>query len=231
MKRLICTLLVLTLTVAVLSACMPSAFLPSDTDSSAAESIAEESSAVSYIEESRVYYDDADFQSLRGMTFWFMSGAGAWRTYLQIQPDGSFVGYYSDDDAGYRAECQFSGKFTSLKKVAPYEYTMKCESLETKGTLGEERTEKTGDYDTIVTIVEPYGLKKADLFHLYLPGKSLDELPLDFKQWGYGIPWKDPEELDDERYSSAIAEYGTVLKTYGIYNASGFYGFFAEERY
>ena len=32
------------------------------------------------------------------MSFWFSSGAGAWRTELLLSPDGTFSGEFSDSD-------------------------------------------------------------------------------------------------------------------------------------
>ena len=95
---------------------------------------------------------------------------------------------------------------------------MKCESLHIKGTLGEKKV-----IDGItVTTVEPYGFDNADLFYVYLPGKKLSGLPLEFKQWVH-VPWEDPENSDG--YSSWIADYGDALTCYGLYNVSEKEGF------
>ena len=40
----------------------------------------------------------------QGMEMMFCSGAGAWRTYLTLYPDGAFVGEYTDSDAGSAGE-------------------------------------------------------------------------------------------------------------------------------
>ena len=154
---------------------------------------------------------DLNFSDLVDLHFSFSSGAGAWSTELDIMADGTFRGYYHDSEAGSTGpgypngtiyECYFSGTFASLKKVGDYEYSIKCESLTTEGTLGEEKMQ-----DNIRTITsEPYGFVNADEFLLYLPGKHLSELPEYFLLWAH----LDPESND-------------VLPFYGLYNDGGIF--------
>jgi len=152
---------------------------------------------------------DLEYADLAGLEFWFCSGAGAWRTTVTIQSDGTFIGNYIDSDAGSREmyECNFSGQFSPLVKTGDYEYSMHCESLTAEGTVGEERIE---DGITIIT-ADPYGFDDADEFSLYLPGKKLSELPEAFIQWAHGP-------------GSGIGSDGT-LTAYGLYNAGGEQGF------
>ena len=129
--------------------------------------------------------DDLLYSDLVDIDFWFGSGVGAWCTVVNIHSDGTFNGYYHDSNAGEigkdyphgkRYECSFNGKFSALSKTGDYEYAMIIESLETEGTLDEE---KIKDGIMLVTS-EPYGFDNAHEFLLYLPGKSADQLPEEF---------------------------------------------------
>ena len=167
-------------------------------------------------------YPDIDgltFADLDGIEFMFSSGVGAWATGVQISSDGSFEGHHHDTDMGDTGVgypdgtlyyCDFSGKFTNLVKTGPYEYTMKCVSLVQEGTPGD--VEILADMRYIVS--EPYGFDSADVFYLYLPGKSVDGLPEQFIEWierPLGVPF----------------EKGDVLSFYCLYNAGGEMGFFS----
>ena len=153
--------------------------------------------------------DDLEFADLDGLIFWFGSGAGAWRTIVKILPDGTFNGYFSDSDAGEigpnyhgtRYECYFNGRFTSLRKTGNYEYSMKCESLNTESV-----EEKIIDGVRILPS-DPYGFDNADEFSLYLPGKKTSELPAEFLIWSHG-------------FGSDV-----VLTSYGLYNVGSEQGF------
>lgn len=96
------------------------------------------------------------FADLNGWEFWFGSGAGAWRTLLKISVDGTFYGNYMDSDMGDTGEgyprgityvCEFSGKFTSVKKVGDYEYSLQCENLKQTGKEGEEEIQEAFGLD------------------------------------------------------------------------------------
>ena len=156
--------------------------------------------------------DQLSFSDLNGIEFWFGSGVGAWCTTVTIQSDGTFVGYYQDSEMGStgymypngtRYECNFQGKFSSLTKTGAYQYSLKCESIEMQGTVGEEKFE-----DDIKKVTsEPYGFDNADEFVLFLPGKQTSELPNGFLSWSNGL-------ANDE-----------VLTCYGLYNVGGEEGF------
>jgi len=164
-------------------------------------------------------YEDKDnltFSELSGMEFMFSSGAGAWRTIVTIESDGSFTGHFFDSDAGggeesypkgIRNECYFSGQFSALTKTGAYEYTMECISLEINGTVGEEKIVD----EVLVITSEPYGFYNADEFKLYLPGKNPNELPEGFLNWDQGF-------AADE-----------TLESYGLYNVSEEQGFVVWE--
>jgi len=156
--------------------------------------------------------EDFKYSDLSGIEFWFGSGVGAWCTVVSIEPDGTFNGYFHDSDMGdngddypdgIRYECYFSGKFSPLRKIGDFEYSMICESLTSEGTLGEERI-----VDGVKLITStPYGFDNANEFLLYLPGKKADELPEAYLSWSQGM-----------------ASSG-VLTCYGLYNIGGEQGF------
>lgn len=164
---------------------------------------------------SEIVYTDNDqlsFSDLDGIEFWFGSGAGAWCTTVTIQADGTFSGYYSDSEMGSRGymypdgtryECSFKGQFSALTKSGDYQYSLKCESIEIQGTVGEIRFE---DNLKLVTS-DPYGFDNADEFVLYLPGKKTNELPDEYISWTNGLASHE------------------VLSCYGLYNIGGEEGF------
>ena len=160
--------------------------------------------------------DNLAFSYLFDYIFCFSSGMGAWRTMVHINADGTFDGYYLDSDAGSQYVCIFNGKFSSLIKTGEYEYSMTCETLNTQHEVGTQAVVN----GIPTTYTSPYGFDDANVFKLYLPGKSLDELPLEFKQWVY-LPWTDPEE--GEYYINS--DYGNILAAYGLYNEDGKQGF------
>lgn len=167
-----------------------------------------------------VYTDQADltFADLEGITFTFSSGAGAWQTEMTIFPDGSFEGHHHDADmgdagegypAGTRYYCFFSGQFSALKKVGPYEYAMTCESLEQKREPGEMEISDEG-VRYIVSV--PYGMDDVTECRLYLPGKKIADLPEGFLDWIWISPGRDPHQVE-------------ALPFYGFYNVAGEEGF------
>ena len=134
------------------------------------------------------------------MELTFSSGAGAWRTVLTLQPDGSFTGQYTDWDAGgdpsqypngiYQI-CTFSGTFKDLRQLDETTYVMTLDTLTAQETEGEEWTE-----DGILYIGSaPYGLEGGSEFQLYAPASSTDGLPESvFIQWPQ---WSLPETVPE----------------------------------
>lgn len=151
--------------------------------------------------------------------FVFSSGAGSWGTYLTIEADGSFKGEYHDSDMGFTGEgyprgtvyiCDFDGRFTEPQKVSEYVYSMKLESLNVQEPAGSEYIENEIRY----IVSEPYGMEKADVFYIYLPGASMVELPETFLSW---------TQIDRGIRDTLPSGY------YGIYNAGGEKGFTATD--
>lgn len=171
---------------------------------------------------------DLSFSALSDLEFYFGSGAGAWETRIEIKPDGSFSGYYVDSNMGEigedypngtRYECFFSGRFSSLRKVNEYEYTMKCESLLEEGTIGKSEIIE----GVKVITAEAYGFEQADEFILYLPDKKVCGLPENFLIW-VGI---NPDSLKSEPADNEIEDR---LIFYGLYNVGGQTGFKAYRK-
>ena len=145
------------------------------------------------------------YSDIKDKEFVFRSGVGAWRTIIKIKSNGSFTGYYYDQDSDIIYECRFSGKFSPLKRAGPYTYRMKCLSLKTYGKKGQKRIEGDKTYITHV----PYGFEKLGRFYLYLPGKKRSELSEEFMSW-------------EARYYINDQE---LLTSYGLYNERDEKGF------
>ena len=172
-------------------------------------------SAIVSEQESPVNKDTTNIFDAIPSEFTFSSGAGGWRTLININSDGSFTGNYVDYDLGdtgtdypkgSAAICDFTGKFTNVTKIDDFSYSMKVISLVQEGTKGDEYIED----GTRFTVSHPYGFDDADEFMLYLPGKPISELSDDFLSWvQFG-----------RRGEQAIPD-----GTYGLYNVNGKEGF------
>ena len=152
------------------------------------------------------------FKLLSEQEFDFSSGAGAWGTVLNIDENGEFIGSYHDADAGDIEDdypngtiyyCNFDGKFSDLKKVDDYTYSMKLAEINTEK---EEGTEEIIDGIRYVYSI-PYGLDSADEIQVYTPGKSVESLPNGYKLW------------------AEIEEGTDKISFYGIYNVNAEEGF------
>lgn len=140
--------------------------------------------------ESNENYEESefDFETLKDVEFYFASGAGGWRTFLNIEEDGSFHGEYSDSDMGSTGEgypngtyyyCEFSGKFTEAVKVNDYTYSMKIEEI---SCVHEPETSEIID-EILYYYATPYGLEGAEEVLIYLPGAPTSELPEEYLNW------------------------------------------------
>lgn len=152
-------------------------------------------------------------------TFTFLSGAGGWRTDMDINTDGTFAGRYQDGDMGASGEgykstcyiCDFSGVFTDVEKVNSYTYKVRLTDLETLEPVGKEWIDKEIKY----IASEPYGLndpegkQKCEEFIVYMPNAPVSELPEEFLTWW---PYR--------------GEQKTTLSCFGLRNVTTNYGFF-----
>jgi hypothetical protein len=175
--------------------------------------IAETGSSVAQTGASETNGETFDFADLNGWEFEFTSGAGGWRTSVEIASDGTFSGGFHDSEMGSTGEdypngtvyvSNFSGKFVSMKKIGDYEYAIQCETLTQEGEKGDVEIIDGIKYITST----PYGFDDADEFRLYLPGKKVSELPEDYLEW-VRFAIEDGDELD----------------FYGLYNVGGKQGF------
>ena len=159
--------------------------------------------------------DTFDFKAFENLEFYFASGAGGWRTFLNIEEDGSFFGEYSDSDMGSTGEgypngtyyyCKFNGKFTEAVKVNDYTYSMKIEEI---SCVNEPETSEIID-GILYYYATPYGMEGAEEVLIYLPGAPVSELPEEYINWVRN-DMVDPDAVE--------------LPFYGLYNVTEQNGF------
>jgi len=109
----------------------------------------------------------------------FASGAGAWGTVLTLNPDGSFVGDYSDSDMDTRYVCKFEGQFTDIQQISNNCWSMKLGDIAMEQKEGTTWTEGSIHY----IASSPHGISDGTDFLLYAPGTSADLLPADCRDW------------------------------------------------
>lgn len=128
------------------------------------------------------------FADLKDVEFYFASGAGGWRTVLQIESDGSFSGIFSDSEMGSVGEgypngtyyyCDFEGIFTEPVKVNDYTYSMKIQEI---SCANQPETTEIRD-EILYCYSTPYGIEGAEEVLLYLPGAPTKELPEEYMSW------------------------------------------------
>ena len=159
--------------------------------------------------------------------FSFLSGAGAWRTVITLNRDGTFTGLFLDSEMGEIGEgyphgsaytCTFSGKFENIEKVNAYSYKMTLTNITTEKTVGEEWIENEIRY----VASQPHGLADPDNnqlcteFIFYLPDTPVEQVSEGFLIWW---PYCFSQESDAK----------TTLSCYGILNVTTEYGFFTTE--
>ncbi len=175
--------------------------------------------------------DELPITETLGMSFY--SGAGAWQTFLGLNPDGSFVGEYSDADADKVYLCYFHGRFGKVEKLTDASWLLTLEELEldTGCNVGEEWDVKDGDYTLHFHSSNPYGfedmdgaaLKPGAQFILYSPDAVGHEPgtelygALEFQTWMH--PYR--------QFHSA----GDNLGFWGLQNLETGQGFFEDARY
>ena len=155
------------------------------------------------------------FSEFENLEFYFASGAGGWRTVLQIEEDGSFSGQYSDSEMGTTGEdypngvyhlSNFEGNFTVPVKVNDYTYSMKIENI----SYEQEAGSKEIIDGTLYSYDEAYGLIDAEEILIYLPGAPFEELPEEYRNWVRN-DMENPDALE--------------LPFYGLYNVTEQNGF------
>ncbi len=155
------------------------------------------------------------FDELDGLYFYFASGAGAWRTELEIDADGSFSGVHSDSDMGDVGEgypngtfyiCEFDGVFTQPEKVNEYTYSVQMDDINFKNEPGTQEILDGVRYSYSTA----YGLDGAEEVLIYLPGAPFMELPEEYRNW-----------VRNDMVDPKAAE----LPFYGLYNVNEQNGF------
>lgn len=169
-----------------------------------------------------------------GMEMIFNSGVGAWRTYLTLDPDGSFIGEYTDSDAGDTGEdypngtqyiCQFHGSFGEIKQMSDTFYSLVLKELvtDTGHPEGEEWIKEGVRYVSSA----PYGLDGEDgealkpgaVFWFYTPEATGYEPGSSLYGAAEFCSWM-PERR------RLVSETDT-LDHYGLHNLETDYGFFS----
>lgn len=167
------------------------------------------------VENEEVVETTLSFSEFENLEFYFASGAGGWRTVMQIESDGSFSGQYSDSNMGAVGTeypngtlnlCAFEGKFTEPVKVNDYTYSMRIEEISYAKELG---TEEIID-GTLYCYSNAYGLDDAEEILIYLPGAPFAELPEEYRSWVRN-DMADPDAAE--------------LPFYGLYNVAEQTGF------
>lgn len=141
----------------------------------------------------------------------YYSGAGAWGTYLSLEPDGSFTGSYGSTEGHTTSICEFSGRFGELVRISDYAFSMRLEELTTKEQVGLEWQE--GEFRYITS--EAVGITGGEEFILYAPGIAADELPEEFRYW-WPNEWRWRE--------GSVSQ----LDCWGLYNVKEEAGFFTS---
>lgn len=129
------------------------------------------------------------FANLKGQTFEFFSGVGAWGTELTVGEDGSFTGNFHDSEMGETGEgypdgtvygCTFHGWFSDPQPVDEYSWTVNVTVEQDEGQV----PEAIEDNIRYVTS-PPYGLEKAKTVVVFLPGTPVEKLPEEFMFWSH----------------------------------------------
>ena len=129
-------------------------------------------------------------------TLKFQSGAGAWWTELHLNQDGTFSGVYQDWNMGavtpemeqeagqtlpngqcYR--CDFSGRFSNIRKVSEVEYVLEMTELTYLQEPGSHAVIDGAWFD----YSEAYGLSGAKEVRLYLPGRATADISDKISGW------------------------------------------------
>ncbi len=166
-----------------------------------------------------------------GMSFY--SGAGAWQTFLGLNPDGSFSGEYSDADVDEVFLCHFHGRFGKVERLTDASWLLTLEELvlDTGHRVGEEWEETDGDYVYHFISSDPYGfdgldgaaLKPGARFILYSPNAVGHEPgaelygAVEFQSWMHNR--REFNSADD------------ILGCWGLQNLETGQGFFEDSRY
>ncbi len=241
MKAFVAGLVALTLALPTLSGCAKKAEAPAEPApaSEAAEPVqeaaapepteVEEETETEVIEETETEpAEEADplYAEMADWMFAFTSGAGAWSTTIEVEPDGSFVGLYEDANMGETGddypngtvyESKFSGQFTDYTKISPCVYEVNFGELNYEK---EPETEEVVD-ETLYKYSPAYGLQNTNSLIVYLPGTPYVELPEEYLDWVSFMNFT--AYVDEEVYEDTPK----WLPFCGLYNSTEEEGFFS----
>ncbi len=156
--------------------------------------------------------------------FFFLSGAGGWRSEMVLNRDGTFIGSYLDSEMGIMGEaypkgsayvCNFSGKFKNIEQLNEYSYKMTLTDVKTENKVGEEWIEDGIRYiaSEPAGLTDPLNQTECTEFIFYLPDTPIDQVPEDFLFWW---PYRYTQNTDPK----------TTLSCYGILNVTTNDGYF-----
>ena len=158
------------------------------------------------------------FADLADLEFTFSSGAGGWRTVLEIDTDGTFRGLYTDSEMGDVGEqypngtyyiSEFSGRFEAPEQVDDYTWLMTVAELKYAHPMGEELEDGIRYVYT-----KALGIAGAEGLFVVAPGTPLEVLPEFYLMWA--------------GYYDLTQTTDTALPFWGLYDPlteSGFVGY------
>ena len=157
-----------------------------------------------------------DFAALAGLEFTFSSGAGGWRTVLEIDADGTFRGLYTDSEMGDVGEdypngtyyiSEFSGRFDAPVREDEYTWLMTVAELNYAHPMGEEIEEGCRYVYT-----KANGIAGAEGLFVVAPGTPLAVLPEFYLNWAgyYELTQTTDTELPFWGLYDTVSESGFV---------------------
>ena len=144
------------------------------------------------------------FAQIRGKTFDFASGVGAWDTELTVGENGAFTGNFHDSEMGETGEgypygtvyvCSFHGTFSAPEPIDEYSWKVQV-SVE----IDERQTTEWIEDEIRYVTTTPYGLEKAQSVIFYRPGTPVDHLPENYMIWSH-LQEIDPEAKEIPYYA------------------------------
>ena len=155
----------------------------------------------------------------------FLSGAGAWCTGLDLNPDGSFTADYHDSDGPIQYVCQFHGKLGNFVQLTEHSWSLTLEELvlDTKYPVGTEWDEdgfhKISSQPAGFTDGEGNALQPGARFILYSPEAKGDRPGTEL----YGA-----RDLWEWCLSRPDIAGGQPLGCWDLYNLASDIGFFSQ---
>ena len=156
----------------------------------------------------------------------FLSGAGAWCTGLDLNPDGTFTADYHDSDGPIQYVCQFHGKLGDFVQLTEHSWslTLKELVLDTKYPVGKEWDEggfhKISSQPNGFTDGDGNALKPGARFILYSPQARGDKPGAEL----YGA-----QSLWDWCLLRPDISGGEPLGCWDLYNPASGIGFFTDD--